>query len=77
MPQIPVTETSCTNGRSPYWLLARELIVPVGPKDSRYSRLTMATGKTRVPAKPGTRGATSRSAAYGSIAAVMMTSTDR
>ena len=51
MPQIPVTETSCTNGRSPYWLLARELIVPVGPKDGHVLEAHQGDGEDEGPGK--------------------------
>ena len=63
MPQMPVTDASCINGRSPYCVLASELMTPVGPNDSRYSTLTAAQGNTNVAVNPWEREKTKRSAA--------------
>ncbi len=37
MPQIPVTDTTCMSGKSPYCVFAMEVMVPRGPKEPRYS----------------------------------------
>ena len=52
MPHIPVTDTSCINGRLPYWVYASENQLPVKSQEERRNSIVIhATGNTKVEKK--------------------------
>ena len=79
IPQSPVTDASCSRGRSADCEYATLPAVPYAlPNVPNHSSAVAAAGKTRVPAIAASRGTISRSARKGStpIALTVTTKTD-